>query len=64
MTMDWDEDSKTIWVGGNFSGFRVDLGKSTSSAFSALKWKHEGFELVPISNSIPSQSEVRRLSAI
>lgn len=64
LSMNWDEDSKSIWLGGNFSGFRVDLGKSTASAFSAWKWKNDGFELVTISTSIPSQSEVRNLRSI
>ncbi|MDI1323671.1 MAG: VCBS repeat-containing protein [Algoriphagus sp.] len=63
-SMNWDEDSKTIWLGGNFSGFRVDLGKSTASAFSAWKWKNEGFEQVRTSTSIPSLSEVRNLRSI
>jgi len=64
LSTNWDEDSRTILLGGNFSGFRVDLGKSTASAFSAWKWKNEGFEQVRTSTSIPSQAEVRNLRAI
>lgn len=64
LSMNWDEESKTIWLGGNFSGFRVDLGKSTASALSAWKWKNEGFEQVRTSTSIPSLSEVRNLRSI
>lgn len=37
LSISWDEDSKSIWLGGNFSSFRVDLGKSTASAFSAWR---------------------------
>lgn len=64
MSMNWDEDSQTISLGGNFSGFRVDLGKSTASAFSGWKWENEGFEEVRVSTSIPAQSEVRNLRSI
>lgn len=27
LSMNWEDDSKTIWLGGNFSGFRVDWEK-------------------------------------
>ncbi len=27
LSMNWDEASKSIWLGGNFSGFRVDWEK-------------------------------------
>jgi hypothetical protein len=62
--MNWDENSKTIWLGGNFSGFRVDLGKSTASAFSGWNWENEGFGQVRTSTSIPHLSEVRNLKSI
>jgi hypothetical protein len=64
MSMNWDEDSQTISLGGNLSGFRVDLGKSTASAFSAWKWKNDRFVEVLVSTSIPAQSEVRNLKSI
>jgi hypothetical protein len=64
LSMNWDEASKSIWLGGNFSGFRVDLGKSTASAFSAWKWENESFGKVSVSTKIPAQSEVRNLRSI
>ncbi len=64
LSMNWEDDSKTIWLGGNFSGFRVDLGKSTASAFSAWKWENEGFGKVSVSTTIPAQSEVRNHRSI
>ncbi|WP_111316671.1 VCBS repeat-containing protein [Algoriphagus chordae] len=60
----WEESQKTVLLGGNFSGFRVDLGINTASAFTAYRWKDGAWETKAFQDSIPSKAEIRQLSKI
>lgn len=57
----WDESNQILRLGGNESGFRVDLGKSTALAFHQLKWTDSGWETLPSPPQIPLHSEVRAI---
>ncbi|MEP0710826.1 MAG: VCBS repeat-containing protein [Algoriphagus sp.] len=63
-TISWDESKKAVLLGGNFSGFRVDLGLSKASAFAAYQWNKDGWKELRVVHSIPSKSEIRILTKI
>ena len=60
----WDENSKELWLGGNFSGFRVDLGKAMANSLTKLKWKDGQWKEIPLGFKIPHQIEIRRIVKI
>lgn len=60
----WDDISKELWLGGNLSGFRVDLGKSMANSLTGLKWKNSSWIEIPNGLEIPHQIEIRRIVEI
>ncbi|NVJ84920.1 MAG: VCBS repeat-containing protein [Algoriphagus sp.] len=64
VSMLWDETTKTLYLGGNFSGYRVDLGKNNGQSISALKWSKENWEAVGLAPTVPLQAEIRHILAI
>lgn len=60
----WDEGSGTVLLGGNFSDFRVDLGKNMASAFSSFRWKEGGWENLELQSTISPKSEIRNIKKI
>jgi hypothetical protein len=63
-TISWNESEKSVLLGGNFSGFRVDLGVNSASAYEAFQWKVDGWETKTFSNTIPLKSEIRIIRKI
>ncbi|PZX60284.1 FG-GAP repeat protein [Algoriphagus ratkowskyi] len=63
-SVSWDESKKSVFLGGNFSGFRVDLGTNLASAFGSFHWKENAWTSINFGNTIPSKSEIRNLSTI
>ena len=62
--MKWNAATQTLWIVGNDSGFRVDLGKNTSSSNLKLQWTKEGWKVIKEENKVPSQAELRRIEQI
>jgi hypothetical protein len=62
--LSWDEAHKTVLLGGNFSGFRVDLGVNLASAFEAFQWAENGWKKIDLEHSIPAKSEIRIIKKI
>lgn len=60
----WQETQKAIWLGGNFSGFRMDLGKSSANPLSLFSWEKEGWKQKTLPFKVPNQSEIRSLLQI
>lgn len=60
----WDEKTKELWLGGNFSGFRVDLGKTNANSLTRFKWENGSWQEVPLDLKIPNQLEIRRIMEI
>ncbi|WP_083586484.1 VCBS repeat-containing protein [Algoriphagus zhangzhouensis] len=60
----WDENSKELWLGGNFSGFRVDLGKSMANSLTRLKWANGSWTEIPTGLKTPHQIEIRSIVEI
>lgn len=60
----WNEDTKTLFLGGNFSGYRVDLGKAVASSLSAWKWEENQWKKVELDENLPLHAEVRALFEI
>ncbi len=60
----WDESSQILHLAGNFSGFRIDLGKS--SAISYQSWKYENGTWIKRNAffEVPRQKEIRRITPI
>ena len=63
-SVSWDESNKSILLGGNFSGYRVDLGISKAAAFEAYQWNKNGWNQLRLENTIPSKSEIRIIKKI
>jgi hypothetical protein len=64
LAIHWDEDTQTLILGGNFSGYRVDLGKTAASSLSAWKWNDKAWENVKLDENLPLHAEVRALFQI
>ncbi|WPR75497.1 VCBS repeat-containing protein [Algoriphagus sp. NG3] len=60
----WDEKENTVLLGGNFSGFRVDLGSNKASAFSSYQWKNGNWMPKELTTNITPKSEIRQLHKI
>lgn len=60
----WDKERKSVLLGGNFSGFRVDLGTNMASAFTAFKWENETWRKTAFQHTIPAKSEIRHINKI
>lgn len=63
-SISWDETQQTVLLGGNFSGFRVDLGSNLASAFQAFRWENNGWEETSFENTVPPKSEIRKIRKI
>lgn len=63
-TLEWTPESKLLLYGGNFSGFRVDLGINRSNAFGALKWEMGKWQNTTLQHTVPLNSELRNLKRI
>jgi hypothetical protein len=50
-----------VWLGGNFTGFRTDLGKSLNLPPLAYTWKNGAWASLPVQASIPGLVELRSL---
>ncbi|WP_161971808.1 VCBS repeat-containing protein [Algoriphagus kandeliae] len=64
VSMLWDEATKILYLGGNFSGYRVDLGKNNGQSISALKWSNGNWEPVQLEPTLSLQAEIRQIVAI
>lgn len=63
-SVSWVESKKTVILGGNFSGFRVDLGINTASAFETFQWTERGWKKITFEHTIPAKSEIRIIRKI
>jgi hypothetical protein len=62
-----DEDTGEIYLGGNSSDFRVDLGKSMNIGVLRYQWRQDRWQQVknaPGATSLPSGTEIRNLRLI
>ena len=50
-----------VWLGGNFSGFRADLGKSLNLPPLSYLWKNGAWIPVPVQASVQGPLELRSL---
>lgn len=63
-TIYWNPVDKSVWLGGNFSHFRVDLGRNSASSFSAWRWSQDEFIQTEPSHTIPTHLDVRQIREI
>ena len=63
-TISWDESESSALLGGNFSGYRVDLGSNSAAAFQSFHWTEKGWERKTFTNTIPSKSQLRIIRQI
>lgn len=64
MDLYWDDNQKTLHLAGNFSGFRVDLGKTNSLPFQSWNYQEGVWKKINLNSDIPNQSEIRRIRPI
>ncbi|WP_111670727.1 VCBS repeat-containing protein [Algoriphagus litoralis] len=56
------DEKGTVYLGGNSSDFRVDLGKSMNLGIQAYQWSHSGWNLFPKGSS--QKAEIRKLKSV
>jgi hypothetical protein len=59
-----DPSNKQLWLGGNFSGFRADLGKSVNIPVLSYLWKNGTWVPMALETLVPGPVEVRSLQRI
>lgn len=59
-----DPTSRQLWLGGNFTGFRPDLGKSLNIPVLSYQWKNGAWVAMALDSSSPGPVEVRSLHRI
>lgn len=64
LTIYWDETNRTVYLGGNFSAYRVDLGKTNANSIAALRWEKGSWIQIPILSEIPLHAEIRQIFKI
>lgn len=57
-----DDQTGTIYLGGNSSDFRVDLGRSMNLGILAYQWSQSGWNLLPKGSS--QKAEIRKLKSV
>ena len=60
-SISWIEDELEIYLGGNMSGLRVDLGASKANALSILRWDKSGWQTHKSSSYIPASLEIKEV---
>ncbi|WP_339874458.1 VCBS repeat-containing protein [uncultured Algoriphagus sp.] len=63
-SVSWDEEKSTVLLGGNFSGFRVDLGINITSAFTSFQWENNTWIKKDLPTTITPKSEIRNIRKI
>ena len=64
MGIEIDATSGQLWLGGNFSGFRADLGKSMNLMPLAYHWENGKWLKEPVISSFSRTPELRMLKQI
>jgi hypothetical protein len=59
-----DPSSRQLWLGGNFSGFRTDLGKSVNIPVLSYQWKNGSWVAMALEATVPGPVEIRSLHGI
>lgn len=57
----FSEADGQVWLGGNFTGFRADLGKSLNLPPLAYSWKNGAWVSLPVQASAPGPVDLRSL---
>ncbi|SFT68287.1 Repeat domain-containing protein [Algoriphagus locisalis] len=63
-SVSWSQSNKSVLLGGNFTGFRVDLGINTAASFTSWQWATNGWKEATFQNNIPQKSEIRIIKKI
>jgi hypothetical protein len=59
-----DPVSKQLWLGGNFAGFRADLGRSMNLMPLSYRWEKGKWLEEPVNSSFSKISELRKLKQL
>jgi len=61
MALEVDSGTGQIWLGGNFSGFRADLGKSINLSPLSYRWEGRKWAKIPVLSDFSGRPEIRKL---
>lgn len=64
LALEMDTQTGQIWLGGNFSGFRTDLGKSMNLSPLSYRWDNGKWVKIPVNSSFSQKLEIRKLKTI
>ena len=60
----WDPESKHLHLAGNFSGFRVDLGKNNALSVQSWSYNQGGWNKVGVLSNVSNHKEIRQIAPI
>lgn len=64
LAVEMNTETGQIWLGGNFSGFRTDLGKSMNLSPLSFRWEDGKWVKMPVISSVSQKAELRKLKAV
>ena len=59
-----DSETGQLWLGGNFAGFRADLGRSMNLMPLSYRWENGKWLEEPVNSSFSKTSELRKLKQL
>jgi len=59
-----DSETGQLWLGGNFAGFRTDLGRSMNLMPLSFRWENGKWLEEPVNSSFSKASELRQLKQL
>ncbi|MDN3205374.1 VCBS repeat-containing protein [Algoriphagus sediminis] len=63
-SIEWIEEKGQLILGGNMSGFRVDLGDAKANALSILSWKNGNCTALPNPEGVSTSLEIKSVKSI
>lgn len=64
MAIEVDSGTGQVWLGGNFSGFRCDLGKSMNLPPLSYRRENGKWAAIPVHSNLSQNVEIRKLKSI
>lgn len=64
LSIKWDEANAKLYLGGNLSGMRVDLGDSRANSLTVLRWEDQSWVTTQTPETVPLQAEIRAIEIL
>lgn len=64
LSLSWNEENNLLFLGGNLSGMRVDLGDMLAQSFHTLKWTGSDWKEIKNDFEVPLHAEIREVRTL